>query len=144
MPVSTRKVTYAAGTQPGSMVAGGQGPDPADAHQNENQPKNELQEDKTPSKPMPGPRTPSPSAHAVAAALADVEIELESAKKTASELRKRLKSRQLHVAGGVNIVCTPPSRTGQAAWRVCWTVDMCQTGDDCLRRCPQSRGRASS
>ena len=71
MPVDTRRISYAAdtqaaGIQPSSMVARGQGPDP-----NENQPKNEQQEDKTPPKPMPGPRTPTPSAHAVAAELAD-------------------------------------------------------------------------
>jgi len=93
MPVDTRKITYAAGTQPASMGAGGQDPDPADAHQNENKPKNELQEDKTQPEPTPSPRTPTPSAHAVNAELADVESELASAKKTAEELRNRAMSR---------------------------------------------------
>ena len=93
MPVDTRRISYAAdtqaaGIQPSSMVARGQGPDP-----NENQPKNEQQEDKTPPKPTPGPRTPTPSAHAVTAELADVESELASAKKTAEELRNRAMSR---------------------------------------------------
>ena len=94
MPVDTRRISYAAdtqaaGIQPSSMVARGQGPDP-----NENQPKNEQQEDKTPPKPMPGPRTPTPSAHAVAAELADVDNELASARKTADELLSRAKARR--------------------------------------------------
>ena len=89
MPVDTRRVTHAAGTQPASMGAGGQDLDP-----NENKPKNDQQEDKTPPKPMPGPRTPTPSAHAVAAELADVENELASARNTADELLSRAKARR--------------------------------------------------
>ena len=91
MPVDTRRVTHAAGTQPASMGAGGQDPDP-----NENQPKNEQQEDKNPPEPMPSPRTPTPGAHALAAELADVEFELASAKRTADKLRSRAKARAAH------------------------------------------------
>ena len=94
MPVSTRNVTYVTGTQPSGMAAGGEGLDLADAAQDENKPKNELQKDKTPPEDTPGPRTPSPGAHALAAELADVEYELKSAKKTASELRNRILSQQ--------------------------------------------------
>ena len=91
MPVDTRRVTHAAGTQPASMGAGGQDLDP-----NENKPKNELQEDKTPPEPMPSPRTPTPGAHALAAELADVEFELASAKRTADKLRSRANARAAH------------------------------------------------
>jgi hypothetical protein len=91
MPVDTRKITYAAGTQPASMGAGGQDLDP-----NENKPKNEQQEDKTPPEPMPSPRTPTPGAHALAAELADVEFELASAKRTADKLRSRANARAAH------------------------------------------------
>jgi cold shock CspA family protein len=91
MPVDTRRVTHAAGTQPASMGAGGQDLDP-----NENKPKNEQQEDKTPPEPMPSPRTPTPGAHALAAELADVEFELASAKRTADKLRSRANARAAH------------------------------------------------